>query len=117
MLEFVDKNRAVRVYRRDSATSQRVPVATLIKATLSLSTDSADNLSPEETAEIERVSGLYREVEAIQRRLWALQFPAIMREVMEFCETEATPQEKKLVYLAVRLAWRQAQKINPGVSE
>ena len=118
MLEFVDKSRAVRIYRRDSATSQRVPVATLIKSTLSLSTDSANNLSPQESEEIERVSQLYREVDSIQRRLWALQFPSIVREVMDFCETdEASSQEKKLVYLALRLAWRQAQKMGPEYGE
>ena len=118
MLEFVDKSRAVRIYRRDHATSQRIPVATLIKSTLSLSTDAGNDLSPEESAEIERVSGLYREVDAIQRRLWALQFPSIVREVIEFCETEeASAQEKKLVYLALRLAWRQAQKIGPERSD
>ena len=117
MLEFVDKSRAIRIYRRDNATSQRIPVATLIKSTLSLSTDAGNDLSPDESAEIERVSGLCREVDAIQRRLWALQFPSIMREVMEFCETEASTQEKKLVYLALRLAWRQAQKIGPETRE
>ena len=101
MLEFSDRARAIRVHRRNSFDNSRTPVATINKATLAVVTDDGVMVSDEETAEIAEVVSLQHEAESLQRRVWTLKLPAMLREAVDFCEAEATAAELRILAHAV----------------
>jgi len=72
MLEFVDKARAVSVYRRDPLTRLRTVVATINKISLNVAEEPTAVTTAEEALELTDFVKMRREAEAIERRLVAL---------------------------------------------
>lgn len=104
MLEFSDRAKAIRVHRRNKFDKSRVPVATVNKVTFAVVVDNGIHLSEEELKEVQQVVDLMTTAETLQRHLWALELPRVLREAVDFCVSDATDIELRVLTAAVAQA-------------
>jgi hypothetical protein len=112
MLVFVDHDKYIRVVRAHSegGVSSRQPVGRVMKNHLEVSEEFRDMLSPEEALEVESALETYRAAAAARSAYYALNFPAIVREVMDRFEAEASDVERQLIMNALSEAMRRMRK-------
>lgn len=112
MLEFVDKPRAVSVYRRDELTRSRAPVATINKITLNVMEEPTAVMSAEEAVELTDFIKMRREAEELERRMVALRLPSYLREAVEYSRNGANSFERRLLLQCVAEAHAQLKKLS-----
>jgi hypothetical protein len=69
MIEFSDKQRATRVYRRDEVTRVATPLATINEASLQIVEDPRVVISEDEASQIADFIALQRDAEVLQQRV------------------------------------------------
>lgn len=109
---FVDQDRHVRVVRaraEDGSTS-RSPIGRVPKNRLEIDEDLRALLSPTEAGEVEGMIEVYKRAASAQAEYFALNFPAITREVMDHFEDGATSAERQLIMGALMEAVRRMRK-------
>ncbi len=103
MLDFVDGDKVVRIFRSTQVDGriQRTRLGVLAKNRWVIREDIKASLSADELAELQAVMERYQEVERTQRRVDILRFPVIVREVAAYFGTEATTLERRLISQAL----------------
>ena len=117
MLEFVDKARAVSVYRRDQLTRTRTVVATITKISLNVTEEPTAVTTAEEALELTDFVKMRREAEAIERRLAVLKLPAYLREAIDFAINDANSFERRILVQCVSDANIRLKKLAASWSE
>jgi hypothetical protein len=112
MLLFIDQDKHVRIVRVDhqSGTSARAPIGRLLKSQMQISDELRGALTPDEEVELEQVIDVYTRAAAARAASHALNFPAIMREVMDFYEGAASSAERQLIMGSLTEAARRKRK-------
>jgi hypothetical protein len=114
MLKFVDQPTQVRVMRvtADAAgKNSRENIGTIFKATLEKKTDEKRKPSKGELEEIDKVVETLQRSKMLRTQAHALNFPEIMREVMEYYEDSANATERALITESVKQALQKIRKI------
>ncbi len=119
MLQFVDQPRVIKILRSttsDAGKNTRLLIGTIdkIKAVKNL----AKSVKPtaEESAAIESALEVLRRSRSIRRQCYALDFPEIAREVMEYFEGSASRTERDLIAVAVLEAARKVRKFDKAAA-
>lgn len=110
MLEFIDKPRAISVYRRDQLTRSRIPVATINKISLNVTEEATAVLSAEEAVELTDFVKLRREADELGRRMAFLRLPSYLREAVEYSNNGASEFEKRLLLQCIGEAHAQLKR-------
>jgi hypothetical protein len=112
MLIFIDQDKHIRVVRTqaEGGASSRSPLGRIQKARLELPDDLRALLAPEEVLEVESVIEQYKHAATAKAKYYALNFPEISREVMDWFESDASNVERKLVMGALLEAVRRMRK-------
>jgi hypothetical protein len=112
MLIFVDQEKHIRVVRtstEDGVTS-RSPIGRVMKNRLEVNDDLRAVLEPDEFVEVEKVIEIYKRAQTLKVENYALNFPVIIREVMDRFEEEASQAERQVVMGALMEAVRRMRK-------
>lgn len=117
MLEFVDKARAVSVYRRDQLTRARAVVATINKISLNVVEEPTAVITAEEALELTDFVKMRREAEGIERRLVALKLPMYLREAVDYAANDANSFERRILVQCVSEANILLKKLAASLSE
>jgi hypothetical protein len=111
MIEFSDKQRATRVYRRDEVTREATPLATINKASLQIVEDPQVVISEDETSQISEFVALQRDADVLQQRVWVIRLPAYLREAVSYCERNGSELEIKILADAIATAHSQMRRL------
>ena len=117
MLEFIDKPRAVSVYRRDQLTRARAVVATINKISLNVVEEPTAVITAEEALELTDFVKMRREAEGIERRLVALKLPMYLREAVDYAANDANSFERRILVQCVSEANILLKKLAASLSE
>lgn len=112
MLIFVDQDKHVRVVRAQSedGVTSRAPIGRVQKNRFEIADDLRALLSPDEVVEVEQAIEVYKRAAAVKAEHYALNFPAITREVMDRFEENASDAERQLIMGALMEAVRRMRK-------
>lgn len=119
MLLFMDQQRMIKVVRAASDASgkmSRTRVGTINKVTLAKNLGKKIKLSQEESQEIDNTLDVLRRARVVKRQAYALEFPEIIREVLEYCENGASRTERELITTAVLEATRRVRKMGKAAA-
>ena len=112
MLLFVDQPKQIRVIRTvvDNGVTSRAPIGRIRKHLLEITEDLRVELSKDEVKEVEAAIDNYKRAESLKAEYYSLNFPAIVRDVMDRFEEGATDSERQLVMGALMEAVRRMRK-------
>jgi hypothetical protein len=112
MLVFVDQEKYIRVVRVSSeeGAQSRTPLGRIQKNQLEIPNDLRASIAPDEIEQIDGVIALYRRSSEMESELYALNFAAITRTVMDRFEAEASVSERQLVMGALMEAMRRMRR-------
>ena len=119
MLLFVDQPRVIKILRNSSDASgktSRTRIGAINKVTMAKNLGKSVRLSREETDEIENTLEVLKRAKSIKRQSYALEFPEIAREVMEYFEGGASRTERELIAIAVLEAARKVRKFEKNLT-
>lgn len=118
MLIFIDQPRQIKVVRTsvDDGVATRSPIGKVMKNTLEIASELRETLSADEIKEVEEALDAYRTADEVRRRHHALNFPIIMREVLDYFETDATDVEKRLIMGSLLEALRHLRMLERQVA-
>lgn len=113
MLIFIDQPKQIKVIRTglEDGVGSRAPIGKVMKNSLEISSELRAALSVEEVAEVEDALHAYRSGDEARRRYHALNFPVIMREVLDYFEADATDPERRLIMGSMMEALRHLRKL------
>jgi hypothetical protein len=120
VLFFVDQPNIIKIIRvtaDDTGKNSRVRVGTFFKNTMEKKLDEKVSFSNAELEEIDKGFDAYIRSKDARRQFYALSFPEIAREVMEYFESSATETERELITMAITEAVRKIRKIDRQNSE
>lgn len=115
MLVYVDTERSVRIFSSDDPERKPVQVGAVLKTTFEVRLESNALLSEAELEEIQDVAERLRIAAGTQKRLDALRFPEITRQVLSYYTTIADELEKRLISSALRQAVRTIRRHDNAV--
>jgi hypothetical protein len=113
MLLFLDQQGKVKILRSTpdkSGKSRRTRVGTISKTSLTRNLARSAQLSQQEEVEVQSALEVMRRAQAVRRHAYALEFPQIAREVMDYFENGATRMERELISSAVLEAMRRMRR-------
>ena len=112
MLAFLDLPKTIRILRVEGVGDAviRTPLGRISKVSLAIELPLTDQLSEEETVEVQKIIDGYLEVDLLRHRSSVLGLPVMLREVMEYFESGATDVEKSFVVSALTEAMRRMRK-------
>lgn len=120
MLFFEDRARQIRVVRADvngDGTPSRTVLGAIPKKELEAGPELRSLLTPDEKSEVAAVVDAYRRVDSLRIQQLAITFPAIVREVMEYFETEADPTERSLIGAGILDGIRRLRRFEKSVGK
>jgi hypothetical protein len=112
MLLFVDQEKNIRIVKthEEGGVTSRSPVGRLMKNKLELTDDLRAILSAEEIVEVEEVIAVYQRARSTRVEDYSLNFPVIVREVMDRFESNASNAERQLIMGALMDAVRRMRR-------
>ena len=104
MLLFIDQPKHLRVVRSApdaSGAMKRERLGLITKATLEPTPELSAAIQPEEKDEVDNAIAMFSQAQAIQKQAAALNFPETMRIVVDYLQSEASENERKLIVAAL----------------
>jgi len=112
MLLFLSQAQTLRIVRaakNGAGKTERTRVGQISKSTLVKTLNKGVSLSPDETRQLDGVIDVMKRGAEARRQSYALDFPEITRQTMEYFET-ATAPEREMIASAVAEAMRKIRK-------
>ena len=115
MLFFIDQPRIVKIIRvtkDDKGKAARSRVGTFFKTSQETKLDDGAHFTKDEHGEIDKALNVFRQAREVRSQYFALNFPEISREVMEYFESGASETERELITVAITEALRKIRKLD-----
>ena len=110
MLVFVDQAKHIRIVRRsidDSGQSRRESLGRIPKDTLEVPSNLRSAITAEESAELSAAIDFHKRSIAVGRQAQALALPEHLRVALEYLDTDASDEERRIIVAAIMAAARQ----------
>jgi hypothetical protein len=119
MLTFVDLPKGIRFLRVETGDEgpRRTILGRVSKPSLTVEPALSEQLEGDELEEIEKIIACYVQAEVMRRRVAVLNIPVILRETMEYFETEASDEERRLIFGAIMETLRRVRKYERDVAK
>jgi hypothetical protein len=115
MLFFVDQPRIVKIIRvakDDKGKPTRSRVGTFFKTSHEVKLSEDAHLTNDEAGEVNKAIDVFKRARDVRSQYFALNFPEISREVMEYFEAGASETERELITVAITEALRKIRKLD-----
>lgn len=113
MISCVDRDKKILVFRLladESGAPRRERIGAVQKKDFEIGPDLA-SLSKDEMAELKSVIATYREAALLKARVEALMFPQTVTSVLQYLDTDATDEERKLIATAFAEGMRRVRRV------